>query len=116
MEKEMDRFKRNLKILEENNVCACNTEPVWEDYPDSVELESYTEAGGDMLICLIEPTRDCLQEYIDDFDIDNEVMIWWQDGRDAAHAKGVPFTNIREHYEDLEDWLHRLQEVCNLLD
>lgn len=111
-----EKFKHNIEILEENEVMVCNTEPVWENKPNSVELEYFTNAGGDMIICLDEPTKACLHEYLDQFNIDNEVMIWWQNGRDAAHANGVPFDNTREHYEDLEEWISELREIADKLD
>ena len=110
------KFLKNIEILEENDVKVCNTEPVWADKPNSVELEYYTNAGGDMIICLDEPSRKCLNEYLDDFDIDEEVTLWWQNGREAAHAKGVPFDNIREHYEDLEEWKADLRNIAIKLD
>lgn len=109
-------FKRNLEILDENNICLCSTDPAWPEYPNSVELETYTDAGEDMSICLREPSKEELQEYIDNFDIDENVMLWWGHGRDAAHAAGVPFENISDHYADYRDYLAELQRVCNLLD
>ncbi|MBO7684868.1 MAG: hypothetical protein J6Y20_04870 [Lachnospiraceae bacterium] len=109
------KFEKNIKILEDHDVRICSTQ-VWEDKPNSVELELFTDAGGDMIICLEEPTKECLQKYIEDFDIDEEVMLWWSHGRDAALAAGVPFDNTREHYEDLESWLKELQEICDQLD
>lgn len=98
--------------MEENDIRVCSM-PVWDNFPNSVELEFYTNAGGDMIICLEEPTRDCLNKYLDNFDIDEEVMLWWQNGRDAARAKGVPFNNIREHYEDLEEWKSDLRGIAS---
>ena len=109
-------FAKNIKILEENDICICGEGPVWEEKPNSVELETYTDAGEDMIIDLEEPSRKCLKEYIDGFDIDERVMLWWQDGRDTARAKGVPFSNIREHYEDYEAYLKKLSRIAELLD
>lgn len=106
-------YTNNIRILEENNIRVCGK--AWDNMPDSVELETYTDAGEDMIICLESPTKAELQEYIDGFDIDEEVMLWWQNGKEAARAKGVPFNNIREHYEDYEDYLKELQRVCDLL-
>jgi hypothetical protein len=34
--------------------------------------------------------------------------MWWQDG-----GKGLPFANIRDHYDDLEDWVEGLQDICD---
>ena len=106
-------YANNIRILEENNISVCGT--AWNNEPDSVELETYTNAGEDMIIDLEAPTAAELQAYIDDFDINEEVMLWWGNGIDAAHKAGVPFNNIREHYEDYETYLAELQRVCNLL-
>lgn len=100
----------NLLYLADNDVMQQNDEPVWDNYSRSVELECYTDAGGDMIIDLEEPTKEKLQEYIDDFDIHAEVMLYWSSGQPA---NGVPFKNIKEHYNDLEDWLKWLQSICN---
>lgn len=110
-----DKFKKNLEILEENSIYLSSS-PAWDNKPNSVELETYTDAGEDMIIDLDEPSKKCLQDYCDDFDIDEQVMLWWQNGRDAAHAKSVPFNNTREHYEDYEAYLAELRRVAELLD
>lgn len=100
----------NLLYLEDNDITKLNDSPIWENHPRSVELECYTDAGGDMIIIIEEPTQDKFQEYIDNFDIDEEVCLYWKNG---ANGNGVPFNNIREHYNDLEDWLKWLQSICN---
>lgn len=112
----LKKFKKNIEILKENDIYVCGSGPVWEEHPNSVELETYTDAGEDMIIDLEEPTRKCLEEYINGFDADEQVMLWWQSGADAAHEKGVPFNNIREHYEDYENYLAELRRVAELLD
>lgn len=106
-------YTNNIRLLEENGIRICGK--AWDDEPDSVELETHTDAGEDMIIDLETPTKKELQEYIDGFDIDEEVVLWWQNGKNAAQAKGVPFNNIREHYEDYEKYLKKLQKVCDLL-
>ena len=106
-------YADNIRILEENNIRVCGT--AWNDKPDSVELETYTDAGEDMIIILEYPNKKELQSYIDNFDIDEEVLLWWGNGINAAHKAGVPFDNIREHYDDYEAYLAELQKVCNLL-
>ena len=100
----------NLLYLEANGIRKTSEDSVWENFPDSVELECRTEAGGDMIINLEEPTKEELQNYIDDFDINEEVLLWWfEDSRD----RGVPFSNIRDHYNDYEDYLKWLQKICD---
>lgn len=74
------------------------------------ELECYTDAGGDMIISLDKVMKNDLQKYIDDFDINEEVLKWWQGG---VPGRGVPFDNVKEHYEDYEAYLEGLQKVCN---
>lgn len=100
----------NLLYLEDNDITTVSEDPVWENFQNSVELECYTDAGEDMLIDLEEPTKEKLQEYIDSFDINGNVILWWPGGEPG---KGVPFSNIREHYEDYEDYLEWLQNVCD---
>lgn len=109
-------YQKNIEILKANHIYVCNSEPVWDNKPDSVELETYTDAGEDMIIYLEEPTKACLEEYINGFDIDEQVMLWWQRGAEAAHAKGVPFHNIREHYQDYESYLYKLLQVAECME
>ena len=89
----------------------------WEDFFDAfgfkifgelkdakeIELESYTDGGGDMIITLdvTEDWKKEFRDYVENYDIDNEVTIWWPDGRPG---KGVPFDNIRDLYNDFEEW------------
>lgn len=108
---EMDyRDYFNLSYLDGESIFKSNSEPVWEEHPRSVELECYTDGGEDMLIYLEEPTKEKLQEYIDNFDIDYNVSIWWPNGQKDS---GVPFDNMKEHYEDYEEFLKRLQKICD---
>lgn len=102
----------NLLYLDENDITLVSTE-VWDEEPRSVELETYTDAGEDMIIDLEEPTKQCLLRYVDDFDINEKVMLWWENGAEHAHSKGVPFDNIKDHYTDYEDFLKWLEKVAN---
>lgn len=104
-------YDANIAYLEEKGLSQVGCP--WPDKPCSVELETYTDAGEDMIIDLEEPTRESLQKYIDDFDINEEVMNWWREGEDFAHSKGVPFNNIRDHYNDYEAYLENLRTICN---
>ena len=105
-------YKRNIAWLEANDISLVE-EKIWEDYPYSVELETYTGAGEDMLIDLEEPSKQGLQKYINDFDVNGQVTMWWSNGAEQAHKKGVPFNNIKEHYEDYENFLQKLQTLCD---
>ena len=85
------------------------------DKPNGIELESYTNAGGDM-ITTIDVSKDWkhdFREYVDNFDVDNEVVLWWPNGQPG---KGVPFSNIREHYEDLEEWLSWMKDIALIME
>lgn len=74
------------------------------------ELECYTDAGEDMIISLNKVRKKNLQEYIDNFDINETVLSWWQNGKPG---NGVPFDNVKEHYEDYEAYLEKLQKACD---
>lgn len=105
--------KANIEILEANGFeYLCRA---WEDKPLSAELETYTNAGEGMIIDLVEVTREKLEEYINDFDINDSVMIWWSQGFERARKMKFPFDNIKEHYKDYEAYLDRLREVAKLL-
>ena len=80
----------------------------WSEKPHSVELEGRTDAGEDMIVYLEDISNEALREYIDDFDIDYNVSIWWPDGKPE---RGVPFDNQGEHVEDYEQWLARLKDI-----
>ena len=77
------------------------------------ELETYTDAGEDMIISVEKVMKSELQKYIDEFDINEEVLKWWEGGKREAVEKGVPHDNIMEHYEDYESYLKWLQKVCD---
>lgn len=78
------------------------------------ELECYTDAGEDMIISLDKVRKKNLQEYIDNFDINENVLIWWRDLSDEQRKeKKVPFDNVKEHYEDYEAFLEKLQKACD---
>lgn len=63
-----------------------------------------------MLIPLDKVLKKNLQEYINDFNINEEVLLWWPNGK---KGRGVPFDNVKEHYEDYEAYLKNLQKVCD---
>lgn len=98
-----EREKKIIDYLTENDVwCEREDDGCWE-------MSNYTSAGGDMYWTLDELSKDCLQEYIDGFDINDEVMLWWH----PTHENKTPFSNIKQHYEDVEEWLENLQEICD---
>lgn len=97
-------FNANIAYLEENNV-SVNDEPLWEDEPYSRELYFETPSGGDFYICVEEVTRKRVLECLDDYDINEVVMLWWEGGRH-------PFGNIKALYEDIEEWLEDFKEIA----
>ena len=102
----MTTFEKNKNILEENGVQVHQDRKGGE-----VELECYTPAGEDMIFTLDELTAECLCDYIESFDINENVLMWWQNG-----GSGVPFSNIKEHYEDYEKWLDGLMDIADEMD
>ena len=103
------KFKENIEYLSENDIIW---RPGFDESNFSGELECYTPAGEDMFITLEVVDKEHLQEYIDNFDINENVSLWWPNG-EKAEGMGVPFDNMKEHYEDYEEWLAGLQEVCD---
>ena len=63
-----------------------------------------------MYINLEEISADALEEYVNSFDVNEEVAIWWPDG---VAGRGVPFDNQAEHVEDLELWLAELRDIID---
>lgn len=100
-------FNEAIEYLAVNDIALIGTR-IWADKPLSVELETYTDAGEDMIINLEEPSKKCLQEYIDTFDIDDEVDKWWVDG---VSAPGVPFKTKEEHRADYRAFLSLLKDI-----
>lgn len=97
-----------LDLWEENDLTW--TGPAWDDKLGSVELNGSTEAGEDMYICLEEISADALEEYVNDFDINYEVSIWWPNGQ---KGRGVPFDSMDEQVEDYENWLASLRDIID---
>lgn len=77
-----------------------------------IELEAWTNGGVDMLIYFDSTNKhvaDALEEYIDNFDIDEEIDMYRQqeDYRDA-------FT-IRESLEDFTNWITFIKNIIKEL-
>ncbi len=99
-------IEKNIEVLEENGIEFINQDG------ESYEFEAFTPAGGDMVIILDEPSKEELEKYVDNFDINEEVLMWWSNGR----GNGLPFANIRDHYNDLEKYIDHIDDVCDLLE
>ena len=102
-------MKKLLDLWEENDLYWNG--PAWDDKPHSVELNCHTEAGEDMYINLENISDDDLEEYVNGFDINYEVSLWWNNGQPG---RGVPFDNQAEQVEDYEDYLAWLRDIIDL--
>lgn len=99
------QFKANEKHLTENGVYVEN-EPTWEEYPYSRELYFRTPAGGDFSVCVEEMDRESVIQALQDFDINENTLLWWNSDR-------TPFETIKELYEDIEQWRDNLMGIAN---
>lgn len=97
-----------LDLWEDNDLHWTGT--AWDDEPMSVELNCSTGAGEDMYINLHEISADALEEYVNDFDIDENVSLWWENGEPG---RGVPFENQGEQVADYEDYLAWLRDIID---
>lgn len=105
---EKSKLARIVKYLNENDILVCISKDC--DGNDCYELESFTDAGGDMIINLDELTSNALLDYINNFDINEEVLQWWPNGQPSNQ---IPFENIRDHYNDVENWCNYIKDVAN---
>lgn len=102
------KMKKLLDLWEENELHWIG--PAWEENPQSVELNCSTGAGEDMSINLEKISVDALEDYVNGFDINYEVSLWWPDGKPG---RGVPFDNQAEQIEDYEDYLAWLRDIID---
>ncbi len=86
------------------------TGPVWKEKPYSVELNTSTPAGEDMYIDLEEISIEALEDYVDNFDIEYNVSLWWENGEPGA---GVPFDSQAEQVADYEEYLANLRDIID---
>jgi hypothetical protein len=83
---------------------------VYED-KNELELEQWTKGGVDMIIYL-DKNKDIieqLEEYINNFDIDNEIDLYRQDKRYREAFK------ITESVKDFEQWINYIKTIINVL-
>lgn len=99
------QFKANEKYLTENGVSVEDT-PVWDGYPYSRELFFRTPAGGDFSVCVEEMNRESVIQALQDFDINENTLLWWNSDRTS-------FETIKELYEDIEQWRDDFMEIAN---
>lgn len=99
-------YKANKDFLEENDFYIGEYEE-WEGV--DVEIESYTDGGGDMIITLDELTRENMVKYLQDFDVNEETNLWFPEGKPG---RGVPFDNYKDLWEDIENWRRRALTIA----
>ena len=98
--------KKQMEILEENF-------KIYE-YDDSYELEMWTNGGVDMFILIYKSEEngtlfEQFSDYINCFDIDEEIEIHRQDKRYREN-----FT-IRESVNDFEEWVETIKNIMKEL-
>lgn len=99
--------EKYLDVLEEHEWRVCG-------YTDDgrVELEKYSPAGEDFIICLnVENFPEAVAEYAADFDVDDHIEIWIKARRNGV--SGVPST--RELVTDAEAIAEMLRELTGAL-
>lgn len=98
-------FNANVEYLENNNV-TISKESVFENLPYSRELYFSTPSGGDFSICVEELTRKEVLNYLSDYDINEETLLWWNNN------DNLPFDNINSLYEDIEEWVANFKAIA----
>lgn len=85
---------------------------------NGIELEAYTDAGEDMIVS-IEVNEDWkadFREYVEGFDINENVRLWWAEGEEKARESGLPFDSPAEQVEDYKDWVAWLKNIVCVMD
>lgn len=102
---------KKLSIIEKSNKLFLERHDIHCDKMNDGrwELESYTDGGGDQLICVDNLTREELVEYLENYDVNEETNLWFPDGRPG---KGVPFDNYKDLWDDIEDWRQKMLGIA----
>lgn len=98
-EKQMEELEKHFRIYD------CDSE---------IELESWTDGGVDMFICIFKDENiDYLEQfknYIDDFDIDEQIDLYRQD---EQYRKEF---SISKSLKDFEGYLKKLRKIYKILE
>jgi hypothetical protein len=70
-----------------------------------IELETWTNGGVNMFVYLSPPTVESFEQFVNDFNVDEEIDTYRQDTRYCA-----TFT-IRQSLEDFEKFKERLEDT-----
>ena len=99
--------KKQREILEEN----FNVGEVEYSNGKYLSLEQWTDGGVDMLIELDmkEDLIKGLEDYLESFDIDEEIDLYRQDKRYREAFR------ITESVRDFEDWIKFIEDIINKL-
>lgn len=86
--------------------------------PNGIEIEAYTDAGEDMNISIEidEDWKENFREYVEGFDINENVRMWWAEGEDRARKSGLPFESPAEQVEDYKSWVSWLKDIVRVMD
>ncbi len=104
-------MKKEYKLLEEFFLSEeFLVHPFKQDKKQCAEVEKWTNGGVDMIITLQPFTKEKFIEYVNDFDVDDEIDNYRQDPTYKAN-----FT-ITQSLEDFTDFHNMLKEVVTKLN
>ena len=99
-------LEKQIAYLEENGILV-------DVFEDEIGIDTNTDAGGDMYNSFYsddcKDLRESMIDYYENYDVNGEVLLWWQNG---TPEKSVPFTNVRDHYNDLEKWRSEMLAIA----
>lgn len=99
-----NEFKANLAYLENAGVVV-SEDAVWIEAPFSRELYLDRPSGAEFGISVEEVTREKVLACLDDYDVNEECILWWNSDKS-------PFSNIKALYEDIEQWVEDFKEIA----
>lgn len=102
----IDEIEKLTDFFENNNFIV---HPVEEDGIKCAELETWTKGGVNMIIWLKPFNSKEFEEYVESFDMDEEIDVHRQDQRYKDD-----FT-ISQSVKDFEDFTNRLKETVKKL-
>lgn len=100
-----EEFDANVAYLEQNEVSVSDS-PAYDRKKYSRELYMYTDGGGDFSLAVECLTRKDVLITLDCFDVNEETLLWW-------NGRGVPFNNIKDLYEDIENWKLKFIKIAD---
>jgi len=101
------KLKKLKSFFEDNNF---NVHTTKQDNVQCAEIETWTDGGVNMLICLNPFTIDEFKKCVEYFNVDEEITLHRQDKSYCDN-----FT-IREGLEDFEAFNNRLKEIVTKLN